>query len=73
MDNRTMTRELDEMIARAQSVTEREIALSHILPNCRLRRSKQEQVRTMRAHVQRLRRLRCAVKAERRLGSRLYW
>jgi hypothetical protein len=51
MDNRTITRELDAMIARAQSVTEREIALSHILPNCRLRRSKQEQVRTMRAHV----------------------
>jgi hypothetical protein len=29
MDNRTVTRELDEMIARVQSVTEREIALSH--------------------------------------------
>jgi hypothetical protein len=72
MDVRTIMRELDEVIARVQSVTEREIALSHILPDSRLRRSKQEQVRTMRGHVQRLRSLRCAVKAERRLGSRLY-
>jgi len=66
-----MVRELDEVIARAQSATERETALVETLPDCGLRRRKLEQVRKMRAHVHRLRSLRSAVKAERRPGSRL--
>jgi hypothetical protein len=54
MDTRTMIRELDEVIARAHSAAEREVALLDVLPNCGLRRRKQAQVRTMRAHVDRL-------------------
>jgi hypothetical protein len=71
MDLRTMVRELDEVIARARSATEREVALLKALPQCGLRKKKQEQVQAMRAHVYRLQRLRSAVKAKRSPGSRL--
>ena len=70
MDTRTMMRELDEVIARAQSVAEQESALVNVLPDCGLRRRKQEQVRTMRVHVYRLRKLRSTVRERRRSGSR---
>jgi hypothetical protein len=65
MDIRTTLRELDEVIERAQAATEREVALLDVLPKCGLRRRKQEQVRTMRMHVHRLRSLRRTVKARR--------
>ena len=68
MDLRTTMRELDEVIVRAQQVTERENALLNVLPDCGLRRRKQHQVRAMRAHVDRLRRLRRGV-TRRRLAS----
>ena len=71
MDTRTMIRELDEVIARAHSAAEREVALLDVLPNCGLRRRKQAQVRTMRAHVDRLQRLRSSLKIRRPPGSRL--
>jgi hypothetical protein len=70
MDTRTMMRELDEVIARAQSVAERESAFVNVLPDGGLRRRKQEQVRTMRVHVHRLRKLRSTVRERRRSGSR---
>jgi hypothetical protein len=70
MDTRTMMRELDEVIARAQSVAERESAFVNVLPDCGLRRRKQQQVRTMRVHVHRLRKLRSTVRERRRSGSR---
>ena len=71
MDTRTMIRELDEVIARAQSAAEREATLLDVLPECGLRRRKQAQLRTLRAHVHRLRRLRSTVNMRRRLGFRL--
>jgi hypothetical protein len=71
MDLRTMMRELDEVITRAQSATDRETALLKTLPKCGLRRRKQQQVRAMRDHVQRLQRLRSVVKTRRRFGSLL--
>ena len=70
MHTRTMMRELDEVIARAQSTVEREAAILDALPDCRLRRRKQERVRSTRAHVHRLRKLRGTMAAGRRLGSR---
>ena len=71
MDSRTMVRELDEMIARARSVMARELALVKALPECALRKRKQQQVHAMRAHVHQLQSLRTAVKIKRRPGSRL--
>jgi hypothetical protein len=71
MERRTMMRELDEVIARAQTATAREAALVDVLPDCDLRHRKQEQVRTMRAHVHRLQRLRSALRTNRPPGSRL--
>ena len=71
MDTRTKMRELDEVIARAQSAAEREATLVDVLPDCGLRRKKQAQVRTMRSYVHRLQRLRSAVKATRRVGAPL--
>jgi len=71
MDPRTTIRELEEVIARIQSATEREMKLARALPACGLRRRKERLVRTMRDRLQRLRRLRSAVKHNRRLGTRL--
>jgi hypothetical protein len=71
MDLRTTVRELDEMITRAQRATERENALLNVLPDCGLRRRKQHQVRTMRAHVGRLQSLRRAAATRRRPASGL--
>jgi len=65
MDLRTTVRELDEIITRAQHATERESALLKVLPDCGLRRRKRHQVRTMRAHVDRLRNLRRGVRRRR--------
>ena len=70
MHTRTMMSELDEVIARAESTVEREAAILDALPDCRLRRRKKERVRSTRAHVHRLRRLRCTMTAGRPLGSR---
>jgi len=71
MDLRTKMRELDEVIGRAHCAIEREIALLEVLPNSRLRRRKQHRMRIMRAHLDRLRCLRSAIKTTRRPGSRL--
>jgi hypothetical protein len=73
MDTCTMIRELDEVIARAQSTVAREAALLDALPDCGLRRRKHDQVRAVRGHVYRLRKLRhaAAVRARDHLGSRL--
>lgn len=71
MDLRTMMRELDEVIERARSVTEREAMLSSALPDGGLRRRKRQQIRIMRAHLHRLRSFRTMVRAKRRPGSRL--
>ena len=72
MDSRTMVRELDEIIARARSATERELALLKALPECELRKRKQAEVHAMRAHVYRLQRFRSNVKTKRKVVSRLY-
>jgi hypothetical protein len=73
MDHRVVLRELDELIARARSATERETALLKVLPGCVLRERKQRQVRTMRARLHELRQLRCALTVTRRpRGARLY-
>ena len=72
MDLRTMTRELDEVISRAQSAAERETALFKALPEGGLRRKKQRQVRSMRAHLQLLHRFQSALKARGRSGYQLY-
>src|SRR5262245_55342444 len=69
MDTRTMLRELDEVIARAQSTAEREAAILEVLPDCVLRRRKQERLRATRAHVHRLRELRSTVRVSRGPGS----
>jgi hypothetical protein len=50
MDLGTMMRELDEVIARAQSAATRESTLLNALPDCGLRRRKQRQVRASRDH-----------------------
>jgi hypothetical protein len=71
MDARTMMRELDEVITRVQSAAACEAALVEVLPDCSLRRRKQAQLRTIRAHMHRLQRLRSAVKIRRRPDSRL--
>lgn len=71
MDTRTMMRELDEVIARAQSAAGREAALLDILSDCDLHRRKQMKLRAMRAHVHRLQRLRSEVNMSRRRGFRL--
>jgi hypothetical protein len=72
MDSRTMIRELEEVITRAQSATEREALLVKALPEGGLQRRKQRQVRSMRAHLQRLQRFQTTVKSRGRSGSRLY-
>jgi hypothetical protein len=71
MDSRTMVRELDEMIARARSVMERELSLVKALPECGLRKRKQQQVYALRAHLHQLQSLQTAVKTKRSPGSRL--
>jgi hypothetical protein len=68
MDLRTTLREPDEMIERSQIATEREEMLLDALPACGLRRRKQERVRTMRAHMRRLRSLRRTAKSRRRFN-----
>jgi hypothetical protein len=70
MDTRTAIRELDEVIARARSVAEREAAFANVLPDCGPRRRKRAQAHTMRAHVHRLRKLRSAMKDGRRSRAR---
>ena len=73
MDHRTALRELDELIARARSATERETALLNVLPGCISRERKQRQVRAMRVRLHELRQLRSALTVTRRpLGSRLH-
>ena len=67
MDLGTMMRELDEVIARAQSAATRESTLLNALPDCGLRRRKQRQVRALRDQLQRLRSLRSGVRTRRRL------
>jgi hypothetical protein len=71
MDVRTAVRELDEMIARTRSATERETKLVRVLPACSLRRRKKRVVRTMRDQLQRLENLRSAVYRSRQLAVRL--
>jgi hypothetical protein len=69
---RTTVRELDEMIARTRSATERETKLVvRALPACSLRRRKKRVVRTMRDQLQRLENLRSAVYRSRQLAVRL--
>jgi hypothetical protein len=67
MDLGTMIRELDEVIARAQSTAAREIAFLNALPDCGPRRRKQKHVRAMRDQLQQLRHLRNGVRSRRRL------
>ena len=67
MDLGTMMRELDEVIARAQSAAAREITLLNALPDCGQRRRKERQVRAMRDQLQRLRSLRSGIRTRRRL------
>jgi hypothetical protein len=69
MDLRTMVRELDEVITRTRSATERETAHLNALPCCGQRRRKQQQVRAMRDHLHRLQSLRSGVRTRRRPGS----
>jgi len=71
MDAHTKIRELEELIARTQSATEREIQLVRALPACGLRRRKEHLVRTMRDRLHRLQRLRRTVKRNRRVSIRL--
>jgi len=71
MDVRTTVRELDEMIARTRSATERETKLVGMLPSCSLRRRKERVVRTMRDQLQRLENLRSAVYRSRQPAVRL--
>jgi len=71
MDVRTTVRELDEMIARTRSATERETKLVGMLPVCSLRRRKERVVRTMRDQLQRLENLRSAVYRSRQPAVRL--
>jgi hypothetical protein len=72
MDHRSTLRELDELIGRARSATERETTLLKVLPGCALRERKQRQVRAMRTRLHELRQLRTALTVTRRpLGSRL--
>lgn len=72
MDLRTIVRELEEVISKAQAAADREVALLEALPQCALRRRKQRQVTAMRAHVSRLRTFRSAMKATRRPGLLLH-
>lgn len=71
MDERTTMRELDEVIARSKSATEREAKLLEALPACGLRKRKQKIVRQMRDYLYRLQGLRTALKTRRRPGIRL--
>ena len=71
MDVRTTVRELDEMIARTRSATERETKLVGMLPACSLRRRKERVVRTMRNQLQRLENMRSAVYRSRQPAVRL--
>ena len=48
MDERTTLRELDEIISRSRSATEREAKLLEALPACGLRKRKQKAMRGMR-------------------------
>jgi hypothetical protein len=71
MDVRTTVRELEEMIARTRSATERETKLVGMLPASSLRRRKERVVRTMRDQLQRLENMRCAVSRSRQPAERL--
>jgi hypothetical protein len=71
MDVRTTVRELDEMIARTRSATERETKVVGMLPASSLRRRKERVVRTMRDQLQRLENMRCAVSRSRQPAERL--
>ena len=71
MDVRTTVRELEEMIARTRSATERETKLAGMLPASSLRRRKERVVRTMRDQLQRLENMRCAVSRSRQPAERL--
>ena len=71
MDVRTTVRELDEMIARTRSATERATKLVGMLPACSLRRRKERVVRAMRNQLQRLENMRSAVYRSRHPAVRL--
>jgi len=71
MDVRTTVRELDEMIARTRSATERATKLVGMLPACSLRRRKERVVRAMRNQLQRLENMRSAVYRNRQAAVRL--
>jgi hypothetical protein len=71
MDVRTTVRELDEVIARTRSATERELKLARTLPACSLRRRIERRVRMMRHRLQRLQTLRNAVYRARRPAAKL--
>jgi len=71
MDVRTTVRELEEMIARTRSATERETKLVGMLPASSLRRRKERVVRTMRDQLQRLENMRWAVSRSRQPAERL--
>jgi len=67
MDTRTIVRELDEVMARTRSATDRELELIRALPACTLRRRKQQLVSRMRSQLQRLQSLRTSVVNSRRV------
>ena len=69
MDVRTTERELDEMIARIRSATERQRRLIGALPACSLRSRKEQLIRKMRDQIQRLESLRGSVSRRRRSGT----
>jgi hypothetical protein len=69
MDVRTTERELDEMIARIRSATERQRRLIGALPACSLRSRKERLIRKMRDQIQRLESLRGSVSRSRRSGT----
>jgi hypothetical protein len=71
MDVRTTVRELDEVIARTRSATERELKLARALPACTLRQRIERRVRLMRDRLQRLQTLRNAVYRARRPAVKL--
>jgi len=66
MDTRTIVRELDEVMARTRSTTDRELELIRSLPACSLRRRKERLVSKMRSHLRRLQSLRTSVVNSRR-------
>jgi hypothetical protein len=71
MDDRTTMRELDEVIARSRSATEREAKLVAALPKCSARTRRQRALEMLRDHLQRLRNFRNNLRARTRSGMQL--